>query len=275
MLERLYPEPAVRVAFLVLGFVLLVLVTCHAGAIVLDTMAPSDNTVILREFFSLNKEGNAPTWFSSLLFLLIGLSCGAIYFAERYAPLGSELLRKTSPFWLLFSFMFIFLSFDETSQLHERLDWIMSGLSEGGRPSEASGDLASQQLPFYRYLLIYIPVLGALGMAMAWFVIRRFQHPVSALLFFIGMSCLAMKLMIESVEKWSLSMTWFGHKVYLEAVIVEMTCLFIGAILIFTSLLNYLFRLLRSAFVLRTHQEMDQEVSESPRSQAFGSRSTV
>ena len=106
-------------------------------------------------------------------------------------------------------------------------------------------------LPFYRYLLIYVPVLGTLGLAMGWFVIYRFRWSATAFLFFLGMALLASKLLIESFEKWSLSAVWFGHTVYLEAVIVEMSCLFTGATIVFTSLLNYLFQLVREAFMLR------------------------
>ncbi len=266
ILEKLYPESTVRAVFLALVIAQLLLVFGHVGAIIWDTAAPSSITDILRQFFSLNKEGNAPTWFSSLLFLLIGLACSAIYFAERYATLGSEVMKRTRPFWLLFAGMFVFLSFDETSQLHERLDWMLSGLPEGGGVATAVEGQPSEQLPVYRYLLIYVPVLGVLGLAMAWFVIRRFQRPLTALLFFVGMALLAMKLVIESFEKWSLSTTWFGHAIYLEMVIVEMSSLFFGAILIFTSLLNYLFRLLRSAFMLREALEESSIAGPAARS---------
>lgn len=246
MLQKLHIERSVLVAFWILIVAQMVLVTCHVGAIVWDAAAPSDVTEIVRGFFELSKEGNAPTWFSSFLFTLIGLACGAIYFVEKLAAadtMGTDRMRLA---WLVFAAAFLFLSFDETSQLHERLDWLMSGYSEGGQASTPAGGQESTELPFYRYLLIYVPVLGVLGLAMAWFVISRFHNTMTALLFLLGMGLLGMKLVIESFEKWSLSMTWFNHSVYLETVIVEMSCLFTGATIIFTSLLRHLGRLCES-----------------------------
>ncbi|MDH3659035.1 MAG: hypothetical protein OEU92_03220 [Alphaproteobacteria bacterium] len=256
LFERPYPERSVRVAFITLIVIQLVLVACHVGAIIWDTTAPSDVTKIVRGFFELSKEGNAPTWFSSFLFTLIGLACGVIYLAEGNPSSGSRLkcdaTDKTRPGWLLFAALFLFLSFDETSQLHERLDWMMSGFPEGGQAALASAEPDGDSLPFYRYLLIYVPVLGVSGLAMAWFVAHRFRHRMTALLFVLGMAVLAMKLVIESFEKWSLSMFWFDHSIYLEAVIIEMSCLFTGATIIFTSLLRHLCKLIEGSTSLRS-----------------------
>ncbi len=251
ILTKFFPERGVRIVFLALILAQLLLISCHIGAIILDTVAPSERTAIFREFFELSTEGNAPTWFSSFLFTLIGLACGAVYWAEGSATLKPAVARKSRPAWLLFAVLFLFLSFDETSQLHERLDWVMSGLAEGGHELTSAADEPAEALPFYRYLLIYVPVLGVLGLTMAGFVIHRFQRPRTAFLFLAGMTGLALKLIIESFEKWSLSKTWFDHSIYLEAVIVEMSCLFTGATLILTSLLSHLFRLAEGFMMLR------------------------
>ncbi|MGI9419648.1 MAG: hypothetical protein ACR2RA_17620 [Geminicoccaceae bacterium] len=243
MLQELSIQRSVHVVFWTLILAQLVLVTCHVGAIVWDAAAPSNVTEIVRSFFELSKEGNAPTWFSSFLFTLIGLACGAIYFVEKQTLSDVATVERLRPAWLVFAAAFLFLSFDETSQLHERLDWLMSGFSEGGQASTPVEAQDADELPFYRYLLIYVPVLAALGLAMAWFVISRFRDTTTSLLFLLGMGLLGMKLVIESFEKWSLSMTWFNHSVYLETVIVEMCCLFTGATIIVTSLLRHLAKL--------------------------------
>lgn len=274
-LEKLYPERAVQIAFLTLILAQFVLVSCHVGAIVWDGAAPSDVTEIVRGFFELSKEGNAPTWFSSFLFTLIGLACGAIYFAEKFTSPSSAAADRTRPAWLLFAALFLFLSFDETSQLHERLDWVMSGYSEGGQAMTPSGDQDADGLPFYKYLLIYVPALGALGLAMTWFVVHRFQHSVTAFLFLFGMALLGMKLVIESIEKWSLSMTWFDHSVYLETVIVEMSCLFTGATIIFTSLLRYLYKLIEGSITPPTSLTSNAPPNAGEKASKLDARATT
>ena len=244
MLEKLLPKGRVLVAFWTLIAVQLTLVVCHIGAIILDATAPSDVTEIVRSFFELSKEGNAPTWFASFLFTLIAFACGAIYMVGVHAT-SSPTVDPMRPLWLMFAALFLFLSFDETSQLHERLDWLMSGLAEGGQSHALPESQDADQLPFYKYLLIYIPVLAVLGLAMAWFVISRFRDSKTALMFLMGMGLLSMKLAVESVEQWSLSTTWFDHSIYLETVIIEMSCLFTGATIVFTSLLFHLSKLCR------------------------------
>lgn len=240
ILNTLYPERSVRIVVAVLLCIQILLVIFHSGGMVLYKVAPSEVTAIVREFFGLSNEGNAPTWFSSLQLTLIAFACAAMYWAERRRTSTS----KHRIAWLGFGLLFLSLSFDETAQFHERLDWVMSG----GRPSDdvSAGDGANGPL-FYRYLIVYLPILGTLGVVMARFVAARFEHRPTVALFLAGMACLATKLAFESVEKWSLSTVWFGHHVIVEAVIAEMSFLFLGATLILTALLNHLFTLVKSS----------------------------
>lgn len=236
IVNTLYPERSVRIVALVLIGIQVLLVIFHGSGMVLYKAAPSEVTDIIREFVGLSDEGNVPTWFSSLQLTLIAFACAAIYWAEGRQTSTS----KYRSAWLGFGLLFLFLSFDETSQFHERLDWVMAG----GRPSESASSSEGAEGPlFYRYLIIYLPILGALGLVMARFVAPRFQHRPTVVLFLAGMACFAAKLAFESVEKWSLSTVWFGHHVIVEALIVEMSFLFLGATLILTALLNYLFGL--------------------------------
>lgn len=266
MLQKLLPKRGVFAVFWTLIAAQLVLLVCHVGAIIWDVAAPSDATEIVRSFFELSKEGNAPTWFSSFLFTLIAFVCSAIYFVETHAT-SSPAVGRMRPAWLVFAALFLFLSFDETSQLHERLDWLMSGLAEEGQTATPLESQDGDQLPFYKYLLIYVPVLAVLGLAMAWFVISRFRNSMTALMFLLGMGLLGMKLVIESFEKWSLSTIWFDHSIYLETVIVEMSCLFTGATIIITSLLHHLSELCREDSLLEmtsttAQQHMNQRASK-------------
>lgn len=268
LLKKLFPERPVQILFLGLLLVQFLLVAGHIGGIIWDTVAPSAVTAIVREFFGLSTEGNAPTWFASFLFTLIGLTCGAIYWVEGYQPQKTTMAGTTRFAWLIFAALFLFLSFDETSQFHERLDWIMSGAVDDAEVQSAN---IEESEGIYKYLLIYIPVLGTLGLAMAWFVLRRFQRPVTAFLFLAGMTGFALKLVIEIFEKWSLSTNWFGHSLYVEAVIVEMSCLFTGATLIVTSLLSYLLGLSGQVITVRTVPAGEPEHTANGRKPAFDS----
>ncbi|OUM42151.1 hypothetical protein CI784_10500 [Arthrobacter agilis] len=70
-------------------------------------------------FFDVGREINVPTWFSAGLWIVIGLITG--YYARHAAQFRLS--------WGFFSFLAIFLSLDETLELHERLDVIGSELA--------------------------------------------------------------------------------------------------------------------------------------------------
>jgi hypothetical protein len=70
------------------------------------------------EAFDLDLEGTFSSWFSSSQLLLISLFCLAIHQTKhlhgKYYP---------QPIFLIASLAFLFLSIDETVQIHEKLSW--------------------------------------------------------------------------------------------------------------------------------------------------------
>lgn len=68
----------------------------------------------LIQMFNLEREANVPTWFSSVLLL----ACSALTF--RTAGLSPE--RPFRRHWAALSLVFLYLSADETAQIHETLN---------------------------------------------------------------------------------------------------------------------------------------------------------
>ncbi|MBF0370949.1 MAG: hypothetical protein HQL52_15985 [Magnetococcales bacterium] len=82
----------------------------------------------------LDKEGNLPTWYSSLKFTLAAVAALACYFLERAARIDSvpdsslpPIRPRLSPIpWLLVALLMLGLSADETAQIHETtVHWFM------------------------------------------------------------------------------------------------------------------------------------------------------
>jgi len=65
--------------------------------------------------FRLNREANVPTWFSSSLLLLSALLLGTIAMQQR--SVDARFWRH----WAFLALAFVFLSMDETAQIHEML----------------------------------------------------------------------------------------------------------------------------------------------------------
>ncbi len=102
----------------VLSLVVLVLMAASLGASLLSFVPIHDP--LLREVREsvvrltwLDGEGNIPAWYSASLFLLCSFLLAAIAFAQRQHH-GGQVVR-----WLVLSLIFLFLSLDETAQLHE------------------------------------------------------------------------------------------------------------------------------------------------------------
>ena len=69
-------------------------------------------------FLSLSYEHNVPTWFSSVLLFCCALALGTI--ARSPGP-------GRRAHWAVLGFIFLFMSLDETAQLHEHLGLLLEG----------------------------------------------------------------------------------------------------------------------------------------------------
>jgi hypothetical protein len=112
-----------------LASVFLVLLTVHVAGLVARFWLgyPADARWIA--FFDFDTEGNLPTWFSSILFII---SAGLL------AVLGAWKRAERDAFarhWKALAATFLFLALDEATSLHERLDdvgLLKRALSAGG-----------------------------------------------------------------------------------------------------------------------------------------------
>lgn len=78
----------------------------------------SDRMKLFINLFNLNTEGNIPSFYSSVLILIASFLLGLIAFFRK--KLGLHYL-----YWLGFSFIFLLLSIDEATQIHERFGNIL------------------------------------------------------------------------------------------------------------------------------------------------------
>jgi len=77
----------------------------------------------LGAFVDIHKEGNFPTWYSSLKFTIVSGAAFFCYYLER----ESKIVGNNSWGWLVVGFVMLSMSLDETGQLHETLiHWFFS-----------------------------------------------------------------------------------------------------------------------------------------------------
>jgi len=102
-----------------LGLVVVILIAASLGATLLSFVTLHDPVLskvrdsVVRLIW-VDEEGNIPAWYSASLLLLCSLLLAAIGAVTRHQQ------RSYVAHWLILSLVFLFLSLDETAQLHER-----------------------------------------------------------------------------------------------------------------------------------------------------------
>lgn len=89
----------------------------HVIAVTLHIQFDNRLTALLVEKFSLEEEGNFPTYFASLLLLMSSVLFVLIGWTSR-----TKAQDHNGKYWLGLSGIFLFLSLDEAAQIHEKLD---------------------------------------------------------------------------------------------------------------------------------------------------------
>lgn len=94
-----------------------------AGVLVMLHLIPQSASRTLDRFFDLNREGNVPTWYSSMLLFCVCLAAIAIHFSNIHLkttnPTSTRALATPLWFWITFSCFYAFLSLDEATSIHE------------------------------------------------------------------------------------------------------------------------------------------------------------
>ncbi|HEY9870379.1 MAG TPA: hypothetical protein V6D08_14540 [Candidatus Obscuribacterales bacterium] len=119
----------------------------------------------LREMFDLGVEGNVPTWFASVLWLLAAAASIACYLADRrLSPSGTA-----SRIWLFMSLTFLYVSVDEVATIHEEVG---SFLKEQVR-KHSLGGIVPFGSPDSPWIVFYLPIMLAFLGFMLVFLWRK------------------------------------------------------------------------------------------------------
>lgn len=183
------------------------------------------------QMFDLKLEGNLAVWYSSALLLLVGMAALGLAYSPMTRESGSPWPRR---FWTAAALAFIFLSADETAQVHEktatRFVWIFG---------EIPGLTAGFSIPAFFWVVLFMPVmvLFVIGMVMAartWFA----MHHRSRVLTLAAVACWAGVVIAEVVEdrlrRWSMERSVQGA--------IEEGLEIVGATLFLFAFLDYLLR---------------------------------
>lgn len=143
-----------RTVFTILFCLVFAFLSAHILGVISTFYFDHDYVRGLVPMFNLDREGNAPAWFSGVLLMLSGLFLTLIAMAHRQRSEAWGL-------WLLLGVVFVFLSLDELVVFHEYLGYAV------GDAVDAEGLLRE-----YAWVLPYGVLVMVLGVLYLRFLLR-------------------------------------------------------------------------------------------------------
>lgn len=198
----------------------------------------------LQDLLIVNRDISILSWLTLTVMFVLGLSCLA----------AARLDRR--PGWLPIGALFLFLSMDDCTTLHERLGWLLES---------AKGDS-----PVYWWLRVLGPILAVLGLFTFGYLWRRFADDLRARVTTLaGFGCLALALGCELVERRLAHSPWRlrGFPLARYTVHVEELLELVGPMLILIPIGVLLERLIVAA-ILEDAARDEELAAESARSRA-------
>jgi len=182
-----------------------------------------NNVYGLVPLFNFDTESNVPTWYSSVALFMCSLLLGIIAYQKKI-----EMDRYRS-YWIALSLIFLYLSIDEASQIHEesmKLIGLFPQLNSGG-------------IFYFSWTIIGIPLVSIFILFYIKFLINlpaktRFLFLISGVLYVGG------ALGMELIDGWYASINGKQNLMYAMMTTLEETLEMLGVALFFYSLLSYI-----------------------------------
>ena len=173
------------------------------------------------DFINLNQEANIPTWFSTMQLLATGLLCLVISFKNSF--------KEYSLFLKVFGACILFISADETAQIHERISNILGNL-----PQILGLDFVRGDWIFF-YLAILLGLIIYLRNEIKLFLVN---HKHSASLFLSGIILYILGAAFVEILCYESPLQYQNPLAYEISAVVEEFLEMLGVTIIFYSLLT-------------------------------------
>lgn len=148
----------------------------------------------IRRFFNITREDGIASWFAVIQTWMLGLTCGLLYLVARN-QVGRRWRRVG---WLVLCLFFFYMSMDDGAEFHERIGSSVKAMVLGEQA--ADGSRAIGIFPSYTWQLVFLPVFGAFGLFMLWFLNRELDRGVDKLLVLSAIGLLVLAVVADFFE---------------------------------------------------------------------------
>ncbi|MBT8099025.1 MAG: hypothetical protein KJO82_04715 [Gammaproteobacteria bacterium] len=148
----------------------------------------------IRRFFNITREDGIASWFAVIQTWMIGLTAGLVYAAVKSQ--GGAGWRRTG--WLILTIFFLYLAMDDGAEFHERIGSSVKAIILGDQPKGASRAIGI--FPSYTWQLVFLPIFGAIGLYILWFLNRELDRGRDKLLVVAAIGLLVLAVVADFFE---------------------------------------------------------------------------
>ncbi len=145
----------------------------------------------IRRMCNIAREDGMATWFASTQTLLAGLTALMVYIFSKH-------LGKPAIGWLVTALFFMYMAFDDGAQIHERVGTAFEVIAKRG-----DGGMLGTLLnisPSYPWQLVFVPVFGAIGLYMTYFLWKELSLSSSRVLMFLALASMGFAVGLDFIE---------------------------------------------------------------------------
>lgn len=146
----------------------------------------------IRRFFNITREDGVASWFAVTQTWMLGLTAAFLYLLVRTD--GGERWRRTG--WAIIALFLLYMAMDDGSKFHERVGSAVKEIIKGD-------DDDSRQIgffPSYTWQLVFLPIFGAFGLFIVWFLNKELTVARDKLLVVTAVGLLVLAVVADFFE---------------------------------------------------------------------------
>ena len=147
----------------------------------------------IRRFFNITREDAIASWFAVTQTWMLGLTAGVLYLVSR----ARQDARWQRVGWAVLCLFFFYMAMDDGAEFHERIGSSVKALILGDAAGESR---AIGIFPSYTWQLVFLPIFGAFGLFVLWFLNRTLTSTREKLLVVAAIGLLVLAVVADFFE---------------------------------------------------------------------------